>query len=1115
MRETRTDLFGHRYWIEMAPYAGLDYSRKCFVFPGQGAIEPGVGASDLERFPVLQRRFDIADQLARTAGVETPSSYLRNFKGIASEERPMCRNLALYAMSVGLFEVAIASGVKPALLTAHSFGEFAVFAASGLLSFEDGFRAVIERERACPVAGTIGSMIAVSASREQVLAATKLEPRWIANINSPSQTVLSVPSEEIKNAALELKRARLAFRILEAIPQPYHSFLLKDSAERFATWLASAGLSFHAPKIPVLSSVTGKIIDRSSFSPAEARTMLATQLITPVHFDRQIHEAVRFGCRSFVELAHNRICSPWIGEILRNEPHKIRVLKVLESAPYPAANSTSSVKHDKKLVGFLNRVIAAVTGYSIEEISLSKNFQEDLGIDSIKKAEIVLNFIESQGQAPASLSDGLAMHRIRTVEDVLSWYESAQSFGTSSPEAEEFAAYRAIWVDAPVASFGGETEGDVQFMALQDLQAPEPGPRALVFYDDGSQLDVFRAIAWFRSQYELFGGPDRVRRMGLVIHDESSAATKGLSAFLASLAAERSCPFKIVHTESADFDRAADLSAEFMTPRLTQTRRGENGSRKVLRYEAILSQVEAPTPSGVSAVGGASGITFEILKDLASRGTRRIFIMGRRHESEILQALGELRRAGAEVTYLQGNAGTASDLRAFLKFESNVLILASGTLIEALLPAQTDEQMKTQIASKLDALEILAALESLPTTICFSSLAGELGPGGLAAYAYANKAMSALAQQLWREKRLDVRVIDWPSWDHIGMTAQESTYRGLVLRKERFLSRDEGCAFFRMMLAAEPGSHWTLMDGGTAEKTGVFAANESQVRAVFPDRLRSPIHLSNWTLSSLPALADHLILDQPLVPVSLVIASLVQLGRFLSDRPMEIQNLEALAFMAVHRRDSPYVLGYRFISDKTSPSSVRSENLEIDCEIRSSQTHIKARLGTMKSLAADVRIWNEPAETYAVNMNLQAYSCVGPKLHLLRRVRVDAFGNAYADLDCAEHVLFPGSKSANTQMVLCEALLHLAAAWVEGKTARVSIPIHIDSISFYDADFSGVGVCRLYCSCSESAPELFSANLFAVHPSGRVLVVLRAVRIRLGTKGFSALSGEGSLASSR
>ena len=142
-----------------------------------------------------------------------------------------------------------------------------------------------------------------------------IEGVWIANVNSPVQTVLSGTQEGITQA-----RERFTQLGIEARPVPvscaFHSPLVARPKERLAAQLAAT--RFSPPRLPVFSNTTGELYPQG---PAASAALLSEHLTRPVRFMDEVEAMYRAGVRTFVEVGPRRVLTGLVDQILAGRPH--------------------------------------------------------------------------------------------------------------------------------------------------------------------------------------------------------------------------------------------------------------------------------------------------------------------------------------------------------------------------------------------------------------------------------------------------------------------------------------------------------------------------------------------------------------------------------------------------------------------------------------------------------------------------------------------------------------------------------------------------------------------------------------------------------------------------
>jgi len=118
----------------------------------------------------------------------------------------------------------------------------------------------------------------------------------LANLNCPGQTVVSGERARIEAAAEEGRRRGFRRVAPLKVAGAYHSRLMEPARERFAAYLE--GVEFAEPGLTLISNVTGGPLS----DPAEIRSALARQVVSPVLWEDCLRAAAALGAEEFWEL---------------------------------------------------------------------------------------------------------------------------------------------------------------------------------------------------------------------------------------------------------------------------------------------------------------------------------------------------------------------------------------------------------------------------------------------------------------------------------------------------------------------------------------------------------------------------------------------------------------------------------------------------------------------------------------------------------------------------------------------------------------------------------------------------------------------------------------------
>jgi len=281
----------------------------CCVFAGQGAQVPGMGRDFAEADAEAMKLFDAANAVL---GFDLKKIC---FEGPAEELTKS--NVCQPAIFVTSYAAFLAFGKRCAAPFAAaaglSLGEWGALCAAGALDFDSTLKVLEARGRfmqeACEAtpSGMIAIVGASPAQLDELCAKTGCTP---ANINSAAQVVLSGDKEQVASAATVAKELGIKRAIPLATAGAFHSKFMMPAREKLAPVLD--GITFRAPKIPVISNVTGKV---HSSDPGEIRAVMLRQVTETTRWADDIEAAKALGCTRFVEFGPGKVLSGLIKKI--------------------------------------------------------------------------------------------------------------------------------------------------------------------------------------------------------------------------------------------------------------------------------------------------------------------------------------------------------------------------------------------------------------------------------------------------------------------------------------------------------------------------------------------------------------------------------------------------------------------------------------------------------------------------------------------------------------------------------------------------------------------------------------------------------------------------------
>lgn len=274
-----------------------------FVFSGQGAQVPGMGAELYENSPEARRVFERADAIR-------PGTAKQCFSGTEEELRETANTQpCMVAMELAAAAALTAAGIRADMTAGFSLGELSALAYAGAADFDAVFDLVCKRGALMQQAAeqqptAMAAVLKLTGEQVESLCA-RFRHVWPVNYNCPGQITVSGEAGEMAEFSAAVKDAggrALPVKVRGAFHSPY----MQDASDAFAAEIDN--VSFRAPAIPVYADRTA-----APYGENIAETLKA-QMCHPVLWESIVRAMIAAGVDTFVEVGPGRTLCNFIGK---------------------------------------------------------------------------------------------------------------------------------------------------------------------------------------------------------------------------------------------------------------------------------------------------------------------------------------------------------------------------------------------------------------------------------------------------------------------------------------------------------------------------------------------------------------------------------------------------------------------------------------------------------------------------------------------------------------------------------------------------------------------------------------------------------------------------------
>jgi acyl transferase domain-containing protein/acyl carrier protein len=757
-----------------------------FVYSGRGSQWAGMGRQLLADEPAFAAAVDELEPVFVEQAGFSLHDVLANGKELVGIEQIQ---LGLIGMQLTLTALWRSYGVEPDMVIGHSMGEVAAAVVAGALTPAEGLRVTATRSRLmAPLSGQGGmALLGLDAAATKALI---LEyPQVTLGIyNSPSQTVISGPTEQIDELVTRLRgQNRFASRVnIEVAP---HNPAMDALQPAMRAELAD--LSPQTPTIPIISTTYADLDTRVVFDAEH----WATNMRNPVRFQQAIaHAGSPAGGpnHTFIEISGHPLLTQAISETLHSAQHGSKYASV------------GSLQRDTDDTISFRTSLNTVRSTHPPQTPHPPEPHTQIPTTPWHHTRHWIGSAPIAWQAPESLHhNGSAMPTaaVGPLDD----YSYQLSWPAAALADAQLLAATGRWLVIGDTGLASALDAETVAADADPVELAEAlGDVDYVLYAPAAADDSFDVAA----SYRLF---DEVRRLVAVLAAGDSSEQLYLLTRNAQpvFDGDRANPthgllwglgrtLALEHPEIwggiLDFD--ASVPAAVLARQLLEEVGSADGEDQVVyrrgtRHVARLQRRALPTESPVTldadtsqlVIGATGNIGPHLIRQLATMGAKTIVAVSRNPGMRLHALTESLAAAGTTLVTVAADATDEAAMGALFNRFGNDLPPLQGIYLAAfaggpvLLDEMTDDDVRAMFAPKLDAAALLHRLSltnaSVRYFVLFSSISGLTGSRWLGHYAATSGYLDALAYAR-RVMGLPATTVNWGLWKSLADTDEAS-----------------------------------------------------------------------------------------------------------------------------------------------------------------------------------------------------------------------------------------------------------------------------------------------------------------------------------------------------
>ncbi|MBD1165061.1 ACP S-malonyltransferase [Pelagibacterales bacterium SAG-MED13] len=284
------------------------------IFPGQGSQIVGMGKEFYNKFDLVKKLFNEADDVLDFNLSQIILNGPKEDLDLTANTQP-----AIYLISYSIFQVVKNEFNidldKAKYFAGHSLGEYSALSCAGYLDFKDTIK--ILRVRGNAMQNSIpkgeGGMLAVLGTKVENIDKILKENETnfivqIANDNTDGQIVLSGRIKDLEKLTQILKKEKIK-NIKLPVSAPFHCSLMKKATEIMRNELQEINLK-NSNKILISNVTADEMLDSKNI-----KDLLIKQIENRVRWRESVINMVTNGVNHFIEIGPGKVLSGLIKRI--------------------------------------------------------------------------------------------------------------------------------------------------------------------------------------------------------------------------------------------------------------------------------------------------------------------------------------------------------------------------------------------------------------------------------------------------------------------------------------------------------------------------------------------------------------------------------------------------------------------------------------------------------------------------------------------------------------------------------------------------------------------------------------------------------------------------------